>query len=206
MRIAAIAVLVAVALTGCTQAPVPVVETPVTQAPVEEAALATDITVSGTGLSIVFDDESTKDFAFTEEPTEAIDALTLALGAPPAVSRSEELACQPSFENASWSGLGIRSDYAALPDGQNFAVTIDAAVSGSLALSTKEGVAVGSDGDAAFTALKGARRDRVSDQGVDYDTVFFDRQAHGDWGGYLFAAADKVVTIVAPVDYESLKC
>lgn len=206
MRLAPFAALIAVVLSGCTQAPDPVVETPVTQAPVEPVAVATGITISGTGMSIVFDDESTKKFAFSDDPAPVIEALSLAFGVAPATSHSEELSCQPSFDNAAWPGFGIRSAYANLPDGQRFAVTIDAATSGTVALSTTEGVAVGSDGDDAFAALEGAKRDRATDQGVDYDTVFFDRQPGGDSGGYLFAADDTVVTIIAPVDYSTLTC
>lgn len=205
MRFAPAVVLVALVLSGCTSSPAPV-ETPAAQEPVAAPAVATAIAVSGTALQISYDDESTKDFAFTTEPGDVVEALTLALGGPPAVAKSEELACQPSFTNSSWPGLGIRSDYASLPDGQRFAVTIDAATSGSIALSTSEGVAVGSDGDDAFAAFDGAKRDRKSGQGANYDTIFFDRQGDGEWGGYLFAANDAVVTIIAPVEYATLTC
>ena len=205
MRFAPAVVLVALVLSGCTSSPAPV-ETSAAQEPVAAPAVATAIGISGTALQISYDDESTKNFAFTSDPTEVIEALTLALGGPPAVSTSEELACQPRFTNSSWPGLGIRSDYASLPDGQRFAVTIDAATSGAIPLSTSEGVAVGGDGDDAFAALDGAKRDRKSGQGANYDTIFFDRQADGAWGGYLFAANDAVVTIISPVDYATLSC
>ena len=206
MKLVPLVIAAALVLTGCTSAPEPVVETPVTEAPVEPVTVATGLAVSGTGIAITYDDDTTQEFAFADDPAAAIEALTLALGGPPAVSQSEQLTCQPSFDSSSWPGLGIRSNYEALPDGQKFAVTIDAAVSGSLPLSTTEGVAVGGDGSDAFKALDGATRDRATDQGVNYDTIFFDQQSGDEWGGYLFSANDTVVTIVAPVRYDTLGC
>lgn len=206
MKFAPVALVAVLLLAGCTTAPEPTPEPTVTPTETETPVVATGVTVSGTGIAIVFDDGSTEPFPFSDDPAEAIEALTLAFGGGPNTSHSEELACQPSFDNAAWPGFGIRSNYANLPDGQKFAVTIDAATSGPLALSTSEGIAVGSGGDAAFEAIDNAKRDRKSDAGVNYDTIFFDVQSGGDSGGYLFAANDKVVTIIAPVEYATLDC
>jgi len=217
-RIAAVALFLAVGLSGCTTPtaePAPVAETSSPSPSVTAEPQATAIVVGGTEMSIEFDDDSSETLAYSSDPEAAVAALTEAFGAEPVVTDVPEKSCAAAETTNAWDDFVLFRDSGYLPDGQLFGVR--ATGSTPLPVEASDGSVLGEDNTSIFEATDDRHKFELESEGVVNTRTYLDLQDYADddilyqenpttddiaWGGATDAKDGIVWRIGAPFPFK----